>query len=81
MPNDEGRREILTVQELADYLHCHESTIYRLVNDGRIPAFKLGATWRFKLDIIDRWIEQENVRVGTQRLDARTRGQTSKGRQ
>ncbi len=81
MPNNEERREILTVRDVAAYLHCHYSTIYRLANDGRIPAFKLGGGWRFKLDAIDRWIKQENVRTGTQRLDARTRGQTSSGQQ
>ncbi len=81
MPKDDGRREILTVRDVADYLNCHHSTIYRLVNSGQIPAFRLGSDWRFKRDVIDRWIEQENVRAETQRLNARTRGQTSKRQQ
>jgi excisionase family DNA binding protein len=49
-----GHVEILTVKGLARYLHCHPSTVYRLVNRGDIPGFRLGGGWRFKLDEIDR---------------------------
>jgi excisionase family DNA binding protein len=56
MPNNEMTREILTVQDIAKYLHCHQSTIYRLANRGEIPAFRLGGGWRFKVEQIDRWM-------------------------
>jgi excisionase family DNA binding protein len=36
--------EILTTSMVADYLHCHLSTVYRLVKMGAIPHFKLGVT-------------------------------------
>ncbi len=61
MLKDEGRREILTVREVADYLHCHQTTIYRLIRTGQIPAFRLIGSWRFKLDAIDRWMQQAGV--------------------
>jgi excisionase family DNA binding protein len=52
----------MTVQEIASYLQMHRSTIYRLVNNRRIPAFKLGNEWRFNIESIDRWrIQSENL--------------------
>jgi len=56
--------EILTVKQLADYLQMDEHTIYRLAKSGKIPAMKIGAEWRFKKALIDKWIEDkclENV--------------------
>jgi len=51
------RREILTVKDLSEYLRCHQSTIYRLVQTREIPAFRLGGSWRFNIDQINRWMQ------------------------
>ena len=48
--------EILTIREVADYLKITERTLYRLVQDGRLPAFKVGNSWRFRRADIDAWI-------------------------
>lgn len=48
--------EILTLEEVAVYLKAGKRTVYRLVQQGDIPAFKLGGTWRFRRDELDRWI-------------------------
>ena len=48
--------EIMTVRELAVYLHCHSSTIYRLLRAGKLPAFRVGSDWRFDRDQIDKWM-------------------------
>jgi excisionase family DNA binding protein len=50
--------EILTTRMVADYLHCHLSTVYRLVNAGKMPYFKLGGDLRFEKSAIDEWIEK-----------------------
>lgn len=50
------RDEILTLQEVAVYLKAGKRTVYRLAQQGDIPAFKLGGTWRFRRDELDRWI-------------------------
>ena len=47
---------IMTVEELAAYLKCHPSTIYRQIKSGGVPAFKLGKDWRFNQESIDRWL-------------------------
>ena len=54
----------LTVKDVAEYLQLSPDQIYRLAQQGRIPASKVGARWRFKRENIDRWMEEQ--RVGTQ---------------
>ena len=54
MPVHEG--EILTLDEVALYLKAGKRTVYRLVQQGEIPGFKLGGTWRFRRAELDRWI-------------------------
>jgi len=55
---------VLTVDELADYLRVHRSTIYRLLKRGALPAFKVGSDWRFHRESIDRWREQQQGTPG-----------------
>ncbi len=54
--------EILTVKQLAHYLQMDEHTIYRLARGGKIPAMKIGAEWRFKKNLIDKWIEERSIK-------------------
>jgi len=51
--------QIMTVREVADYLKVNDRTIYRMAAAGKIPAFKVGASWRFKSSEINDWIESE----------------------
>lgn len=46
---------VMTLEEVADYLRVHPSTIYRLLKKKQLPAFKVGSDWRFNLESIDRW--------------------------
>ncbi|HCE0206079.1 methylation-associated defense system helix-turn-helix domain-containing protein MAD1 [Pseudomonas aeruginosa] len=48
--------EILTLDEVAVYLKAGKKTVYRLAQQGAIPGFKLGGTWRFRRSELDRWI-------------------------
>lgn len=51
--------EILTLEEVAAYLKAGKRTVYRLVADKKIPAFKLGGTWRFHKAELERWIASQ----------------------
>ncbi len=42
--------------EAAEHLGLGVGTIYRLANSGEIPARKVGARWRFRKDVLDRWL-------------------------
>jgi excisionase family DNA binding protein len=46
---------VLTLEEVANYLRVHPSTVYRLLKKRGIPAFKVGSDWRFNLESIDHW--------------------------
>jgi excisionase family DNA binding protein len=48
-------KHVLTVKEVADYLHVHQSTIYRMLKRSQLPAFRVGSDWRFNVETIDRW--------------------------
>ena len=48
--------DIMTLPELADYLSMAERTIYLWAQQGRVPAFKLGTSWRFRKSEIDAWM-------------------------
>ena len=53
--------EIFTLDKIAKYLKVGKHTIYRLVAEKKIPAFKVGGAWRFTRADIDHWIEQQRT--------------------
>jgi excisionase family DNA binding protein len=52
---------VMTLDEVAGFLHVHPSTIYRLLKQHSIPAFKMGSDWRFNQESIERWIKQREA--------------------
>ncbi len=46
----------LSVDEMAEYLGVRRDTIYRWINDKRMPAHKIGRLWKFKKDEVDTWV-------------------------
>jgi excisionase family DNA binding protein len=53
----------LTIQEVAWRFGVNTTTIYRLVKQGRLPAFKVGNQWRFSERRLDEWVA-DRERVG-----------------
>ena len=52
---------LLTLQELANYLHLDEKTVFKLVQTGKIPGHAIDGKWRFKRKQIDEWLEDQLV--------------------
>jgi len=54
----------MTVHDVAEYLDCHYLTALKLVRQGEIPGFRLGARgeWRALKSEIDQWIAAGGVR-------------------
>jgi excisionase family DNA binding protein len=52
---------LMTVKDVATYLAVTERTVYRLVKDHRLPAFKVGGQWRFKADMIEGWMQKDGA--------------------
>jgi excisionase family DNA binding protein len=57
--------EILTLEEVAEYLRLTPQTIYKWAQERRIPAVKLGKEWRFRRSILDRWLDEQMVGDGS----------------
>ncbi len=57
-------KDIMTVKDIASYLDVHPMTIYKYVKEGRIPAFKVGASWRIRRDSIRKWMEENEQKNG-----------------
>ena len=55
----EMESEILTVDELQNYLKIPKPTLYALAQNGRIPAAKVGKHWRFRRTDIDEWLKAQ----------------------
>ena len=56
---------VMTLEEAAEFLKVHPSTIYRLVKKRSLPAFKMGSDWRFNQESIERWIEDREAAYTT----------------
>ena len=53
----------MTLEEVAQYLRLNKHTAYRLVQAGKLPAFKVGTQWRLNIEDVDAWLESnKNVR-------------------
>ncbi len=48
--------ETLTPSEIAKILKLHPFTVTRLAREGKVPAFKVGGSWRFRRDEFEQWI-------------------------
>lgn len=53
---------LLTTEQVAQYLKVDKFTVYRLVTQRKMPAFKVGGQWRYKKKLIDAWLlENSNI--------------------
>lgn len=52
-------KEIMNTLEVAEFLKLHPYTVNKLAREGKIPAFKIGADWRFHKKHIERWINEK----------------------
>jgi excisionase family DNA binding protein len=52
--------EILTVKEVSEILQIDKSTLYKLLKEGMIPAFRIGSEWRFRADEIAGWMAEKD---------------------
>ncbi|MDD3807092.1 MAG: PTS sugar transporter subunit IIA [Candidatus Marinimicrobia bacterium] len=50
--------EIMTLEEVADYLRVSDRTVYEWAQKGEIPGGKIGTSWRFKRSEIESWVNR-----------------------
>ena len=53
-------REVMNIRQASQYLGVSPDTLYKYVDEQKIPAFKLGNRWRFKKSKLDQWMEEKS---------------------
>jgi excisionase family DNA binding protein len=48
----------MTISDLAEYLQVSKSSLYKLVQSGRVPGQKVGKHWRFHKEAVDSWLKR-----------------------
>ena len=55
---------LLTTPEVQRLIRVDRSTIYRMAEDGRLPAVKVGRQWRFPEDRLRDWLRAQGAAAG-----------------
>lgn len=53
-------KNLLTVKEVASLLRVSTQTLYKMLEQGQIPAMRVGSQWRFDGDRIKTWLEEQS---------------------
>jgi len=56
-------KSYLTVEDVARRFGVNSTTVYRLVQQGKLPAFKIGNQWRFRTARLEEWVA-DRERIG-----------------
>ena len=55
--------DVLTLDEVADYLRLPKETVERQAKKGQLPACRIEGTWRFLKSAIDDWLRSHDSRA------------------
>ena len=60
----EGEGQIISVPQASEFLGVHRNTLYKLIREGEIPAFRLmtGGRWKFRRNDLEQWLEDRTAR-------------------
>jgi excisionase family DNA binding protein len=56
--------KVLTLPEVSKYLNVSSATIYRLLRQREIPAFRLAGNWRFNIEDLKLWMDNKSLKTG-----------------
>ncbi len=52
---------LLTLKEVAKLLRLSPQTLYKMLEQGEIPAVKIGSQWRFDREQLRSWLESHGA--------------------
>ena len=55
MMSNEKPLDVMTLNEVAEYLRIPRSTTYKLAQEGKLPGQKVGRHWRFHKQAVEVW--------------------------
>ncbi len=50
---------VVTIEELSKYLRISRSTLYKLAQEGKLPAQKVGRHWRLHREAVEAWLRMD----------------------
>ena len=50
--------QIMGVNEVANYLNIKKQTVYRLLQQKKLPALKIGGQWKVKKEHLDKMFDE-----------------------
>lgn len=56
------KKSLMDFKDAKGYLRVSRATLYRLLQDGKIPASKVGGQWRFRRERLEEWLEEQENR-------------------
>jgi excisionase family DNA binding protein len=61
---DRTASDIISLPEACEFLGVHRNTLYKLIQAGEVPAFRMitGGRWRFRKSELERWLEDKQTR-------------------
>ena len=64
------QEKLLNCEQIAHYLGVDKFTVYRLVAQKKLPAFRVGNQWRFKKSVVEDWlIKNSNMKQKKDRIE------------
>ena len=57
--------DIISLSEASKFLGVHKNTVYQLIRDKEIPAFRLttGGRWKFRKSELEQWLDDKQSRA------------------
>mgnify|MGYP000409698766 CR=1 FL=1 len=50
---------LMNLEEMAKYIGVSNTTVYRYIKQGKIPAIKIGKLWKFRKETIEGWLKKQ----------------------
>ena len=64
--------QFMTSEEIAQLLHVDPVTIRRLVNKGELPAYRIGADYRFAPSDLQDYLQRQRIAAHAQKFKQST---------
>lgn len=55
-------RDIMTPEQVADYLQLNTDTVYRLIRDGQMAAIRIGRSYRIPREDLESFMQANSTR-------------------
>lgn len=56
MSNDHVTESWVNLEDVANHLSLSKDTVRNWIKDGKLPAYKAGKMYKFKLSEVDQWL-------------------------